>query len=303
MRRHPQGEHADDSVPLRLALTHTMPKIRSGKLLVIGGAEDKDEAHMRILPRLVELAGGRDARIMVCAVATEEPEETLREYAGVFRKLGAAAVDKVSLRDRTEGETETTLQALDKATCFFLTGGDQLRITTVLAGTTLGDRLRERHEREGLLIAGTSAGAAAMSGTMISGGEGGTVRRADVELSPGLGFWPGVTVDSHFDRSGRVHRVLAVFGQNPDILGVGIDEDTAVEVVPGQRFTVLGRRSVLVFDGRISHSNAADARPDEPMTLVGAKVHVLAAGYGFDLREKRVLLPDGRPAPDGGRGK
>ncbi len=147
------------------------------------------------------------------------------------------------------------------------------------------------------MVAGTSAGAAAMSGTMISGGEAGTVRRSDVELSPGMGFWPETTVDTHFDRSGRVHRLMAVFGQNPEVLGVGIDEDTAVEVTPGRRFTVLGKRSVMVFDGRVTHTNASRVEPDEPMALVGSTVHVLSAGYGFDLAEKRVILPDGGFAP------
>jgi cyanophycinase len=268
-----------------------------GRLLVIGGAEDADESDMRILPRLVEAAGAESSRIMVCAVASGEPVQSLRAYQTVLKKLKAAEVTSVSLRERAEGEDPKIIEALEGATAFFLTGGDQLRITSVLAGTSLGERLRARHLEEGLLLAGTSAGAAAMSATMISGGETGTVRRRDVELSPGLGFWPGAVVDTHFDRSGRVHRLMAVFGQNPELLGVGIDEDTAVEVTPGERFTVIGRRSVLVFDGRISHTNASDVEADEPMALVGSTVHVLAPGYGFDLELKRVILPDGSLAP------
>jgi len=272
-----------------------------GRLLVIGGAEDMDDDDMLILPRLVELAGGRKARLMVCAVATGEPEESLREYRKVFQKIGVADVASVALRDRAAGSDETTIQALEDATCFFMTGGDQLRITSVLAGTPLAELLRKRHVEDGLLVAGTSAGAAVMSFTMISGGEAGTVRRSDVDLSPGLGFWHGAVVDTHFDRSGRVHRLMSVFGQNPGVLGIGIDEDTAAEVIPGERFTVYGRRSVMVFDGRVSHTNAADVQDDEPMALVGSTVHVLPAGYGFDLQEKRVILPDGSRAPTGER--
>jgi cyanophycinase len=271
---------------------------RHGRLLVIGGAEDMDTDDMLILPRLVEIAGGGNARVMVCAVATGEPGESLREYRKVFRKIGVAELTSVALRDRSEGSDEKTLRALEAADCFFMTGGDQLRITSVLAGTPLADLIMRRHLEDGLLVAGTSAGAAAMSFTMIAGGQAGTVRRSDVDLSPGLGFWHGAVVDTHFDRSGRVHRLMSVFGQNPGILGIGIDEDTAAEVIPGERFTVLGRRSVMVFDGRVSHTNAADVGDDEPMALVGSTVHVLPAGYGFDLQEKRVILPDGSMAPD-----
>jgi len=269
-----------------------------GRLLVIGGAEDMDENDMCILPRLVELAGGSRSRIIVCAVASGSPEQSLRDYQKVLKKLGVGEVIPLSLRERKEGNRDEAVEMLDRATCFFMTGGDQLRITSVLAGTALAERLRKRHLEEGLLVAGTSAGAAAMSYTMISGGDAGTVRRSDVDLSPGLGFWQGSTIDTHFDRSGRVHRLMAVFGQNPEVLGIGIDEDTAAEVVPDHSFTVLGRRSVMVFDGRVTHSNAADVGPDEPMTLVGSTVHVLSAGYRFDLRQKRVILPNGDFAPD-----
>jgi cyanophycinase len=271
---------------------------RLGTLLVIGGAEDLDESDMRILPRLVELAGGRRARLMVCAVATSEPEASLEAHRKVFEKIGIAEYLPVSLRDRMAGEEPELLESLERATGFFMTGGDQLRITSTLAGTSFGERLRERFEEDGLVVAGTSAGAAAMSSTMIRGGEGGTVRRCDVELSPGLGFWRDTTVDTHFDRSGRVHRLMAVFGQNPELLGVGIDEDTAVEVEPGVKFTVLGKRAVLVFDGRVSHSNTSDTEPEDPIALIGSTLHVLPPGYGFDLRAKRAILPDGTLAPD-----
>lgn len=272
-------------------------KRRQGRLLVIGGAEDMDESDMRILPHLVEMAGGGKARLMVCAVATEDPEKSLREYRKVFERIGVAEVVPVSLRDRREGESEALLEDLDRVTGFFLTGGDQLRITSIMAGTSLGERLWQRFRQDGLLIAGTSAGAAAMSGTMIIGGPGSSVRRSDVELAPGLGYWRDVTVDSHFDRSGRVHRVMGVFGQNPGVLGVGIDEDTAVEVVPDERFTVLGRGVVMVFDGRVSHSSAAEAEAGDPLGLTDSTVHVLPAGYGFNLRTKRPVLPGGEELP------
>ena len=264
---------------------------RTGRLLVIGGAEDRDETDMKILPRLVKLAGGARARLLVCAVASEEPAPTLSAYKRVFEQIGAAEVHSAAIRDRDAGEHQRLLRALERATGVFLTGGDQLRITSVMAGTAFGDRLRERFDAEGLFVAGTSAGAAAMSATMIIGGDGGTVCRAAVDLAPGLGYWMESTVDTHFDRRGRVHRLMTVFAQNPDVLGVGIDEDTAAEIVAGKRLTVLGRGVVMVFDGRVSHSNTASVGHDEPLALTDARVHVLPAGYGFNLKTKRPILP------------
>jgi cyanophycinase len=265
---------------------------RMGRLLVIGGAEDKNPDCMHILPRLVELGGGTKARLLVCAVASEEPEPTLVAYKRLFEKMGVADVHSASLRDRSQGERKQLLQALERATGVFLTGGDQLRITSVMAGTTFGDRLHERFAREGLFVAGTSAGAAAMSATMIVGGDGGTVRRSDVELAPGLGYWAESTLDTHFNREGRVHRLMTVFAQNPDVLGVGLDEDTAAEVTAGSRFVVHGTGVVMVFDGRVTHSNTARVGDHEPLALTDAKIHVLPAGYGFDLRSKRPIIPD-----------
>jgi cyanophycinase len=264
---------------------------RTGPLLVIGGAEDRDAHDMRILPRLVALAGGPKARLLVCAVASEEPAPTLAAYKRVFEKIGVAEVHPAAIRDRDAGEHDRLLRALDRATGVFLTGGDQLRITSVMAGTAFGDRLRQRFDSEGLFVAGTSAGAAAMSATMIVGGDGGTVCRTAVDLAPGLGYWAESTVDTHFDRRGQVHRLMTVFAQNPEVLGIGIDEDTAAEVVPGKRLTVLGRGVVMVFDGRVTHSNTASAAPDEPLALTDARVHVLPPGYGFNLKTKRPVVP------------
>jgi len=170
-------------------------------------------------------------------------------------------------------------------------GGDQLRISSTLAGTPFEHRLRERFGAEGLLVAGTSAGAAAMSSTMIIRGEGGSVRRDAVELAPGLGYMRDVTIDTHFDRRGRIQRVMAIFAQNPATMGIGIDGDTAIEVLPSRRFNVIGSGVVFVFDGRVTHSRAAPVPPDAPLALTDVKVHVLPAGYGLNLKTKRPIIP------------
>ena len=270
-----------------------------GRLLVIGGGEDRgDQDTWCILPRLVEMAGGEQACILVCGTSSEEPERVERLYKEQFEKLNVREVFESSMHDRMDGQSGDLLDQVEDATAVFFTGGDQLRLTSLIAGTRFGQRVHERLWNEGLVVGGTSAGAAAMSSTMlVAGPKDGTVRRRDVTLAPGLGFWRDATIDTHFSQRGRVSRVLTVFGQNPQILGIGIDEDTAVEVTPGKEFTVLGRGAVLVFDGRVTHTSAPNVTDDEVITLTDSLVHVLGAGYGFDLTSKRPILRDGTRIP------
>ena len=263
-----------------------------GKLLIIGGHEQRNEEG-EILQRFVELSGGKKARIIVCAAATEKPEETLKEYQQVFKRLGAADVYTEPLTERADGESPELLEKLEKATGIFLTGGDQLRITTVMAGTCFSDEAKERLLDGILVLAGTSAGAAAMSSTMlIRSTEGGSVRRADIELAPGLGYWIDTVIDTHFNQRGRVHRLLAVFALNPQALGIGLDEDTAIEVSLGKGFRVLGSGAVTVFDGRVSYTNAEQAGEQGILSMSGVQIHVLAKDYGFDLQSMKLLTPE-----------
>jgi cyanophycinase len=265
-----------------------------GKLFVIGGAEDPDEDDMKILPRFLELCGGKRARIVVCGAPSETPKKKERTYDSLFGKLGAASVFEAGIEERHDAERPELVKAVESATGVFFTGGDQLRLTSTVAGTPFDECLRERLWRDRLVVGGTSAGAAAMSSTMvIRGPQDGTVRRSDVSLAPGLGLWRDAVIDTHFAQRGRVSRILTVFAQNPQVLGVGIDENTAVEVIPGEQFTVFGAGAVLVFDGKVTHSNAAERGPDEILALTDSLVHCLAEGYGFDLRTKRPILPDG----------
>ena len=132
---------------------------------------------------------------------------------------------------------------------------------------------------------------------IIGGPSDGTVRRSDVELAPGFGFWRDTVVDTHFNQRGRVHRLLTIFAHNPQILGVGIDENTALELVSGKYFTVIGEGAVMVFDGRVTHTNAPDRGYSETLAVTDSMVHVLAEGYGFNLETKRPILPDGVEIP------
>lgn len=276
---------------------HRVPR-RAGRMLVIGGAEDPDEKEMRILPKLVEMAGGKRARIIVCSSPSEEPEKKVDVYGRLFEKIGVAEVIPAPISDRKEADTPEMLEAAERATAVFFTGGDQLRLTALISGTKFGERIRERLYGDGLVVAGTSAGAAAASSVMIIGGsENGTVRREDVSLAPGLGYWRDTVVDTHFNQRGRVSRLMTIFAHNPNVLGIGIDENTAIDLVTGDRFTVIGQGVVMVFNGRVTHSNAPDAANDQTLAITDAVIHTLPDGYGFNLRTKRPILPGGEEIP------
>jgi cyanophycinase len=269
-----------------------------GRLLAIGGNEDKDEDSMTILPHFVKMCGGKDARILVCGTPSKQVSDKERTYRKLFEKIGVAEVMEPDVTRRGDGEEKELVEMVKRATGVFFTGGDQLRLTAIVAGTPFGNEIRHRIFNEGLVAGGTSAGAAAMSSTMfISSNSKGTVRRADVSLAPGLGYWRDTVVDTHFAQRGRVSRMLVVFAHNPQILGVGIDEDTAIEVEPGAGFKVLGSGAVFVFDGTVTHSNAPDAGDDDIIAMTDSAMHVLPDGYGFDLRTKRPILPDGKEIP------
>jgi cyanophycinase len=187
------------------------------------------------------------------------------------------------------------LAALDRATGVFFTGGDQLRITNLLGGTPADQALRRRHEA-GMVLGGTSAGAAMMSGTMIvSGASQASPRAGIVEVGPGMDFFRGVIIDQHFAKRGRSGRLLAALAQYPHLLGLGIDEDTAV-IARGDRFTVLGSGAVKVYDlGCVSFNNALELHESQHLTLCGVKLHVLADGAGFDLAARAPLPPQDAP--------
>src|SRR5947209_7707983 len=265
-----------------------------GRMLVIGGAEDPDEENMKILPYFVKMCGGKRARIVVCGTPSNKPLEKERKYGKLFKKIGVARVMEAHIKERVDGEQKELLEMLRHATGIFYTGGDQLRLTSTVAGTKFGEMVRERLYGNSLVVGGTSAGAAAMASTMlIDGSDDGTVRRQDIQLAAGLGYWRDVTVDTHFATRGRVNRLCVVFGENPQVLAIGIDENTAVDVRPGHSFEVIGEGAVFVFDGKVTHSNAAEVGDKDIIAITDVLMHVLRSGYRFDLRLKRPLKPDG----------
>ncbi|WP_407947631.1 cyanophycinase [Paradesulfitobacterium ferrireducens] len=260
-----------------------------GKLMIIGGAEDK-EGECRILRHFVAEAGGRESRITVLTAATEYPRQVGAQYEQLFSRLGAKEVDVLDVCDRSQANSEGLVQQLNKATGVFFTGGDQLRITGLLGGTLAGRALHRLYER-GVIIAGTSAGASVMSDTMIVGGEAGTPKKDTITMAPGLGLIRAVVIDQHFAQRGRIGRLLASVAQNPYVLGVGIDEDTAILVTENGEFTVVGSQTVTVVDASPSAStNVSESSPGQPLVLSPVFMHVLSEGYRFDLKRRVSLL-------------
>ncbi len=263
---------------------------RRSRLLVIGGAERYGPGGTEILRRFVEMAGGRAAELIVIATASAEPAVLEAEYATLFTRLGAGRVRALRLENRTQANEPAVVEALAAATGVFFTGGDQLRITTVLGGTRTDSALQTLVRAGTIVLGGTSAGAAMMSGTMILGGDGPGITRDSVRTGPGLEFLPGVLVDMHFAERGRLNRLLSAVALYPHELGLGIDEDTAI-LAEGDYFEVLGTGTVTVVDA----GAAADIRvpADGPIALTGVRVHVLPAGCGFELSSRRPSIADG----------
>jgi cyanophycinase len=270
-----------------------------GSVLVIGGAEDKVRDRL-ILGRFVALAGGADATIVVISSASSLGAEAGERYRRVFGELGVPRVHPIHAVTRAQANDDAAVLTLRDATGVFLTGGNQLRLASTIGGTRLADAVLERF-RHGAAIAGTSAGASAMSTHMIAfGASGATPKQRMAQLAAGLGVLPGVIVDQHFQQRNRLGRLLSLIAQNPSLLGLGIDEDTAGVVGPDHVLEVIGRGSVTIVDGAASETDAWDARGHRPLMISNVVLHSLPAGYRFDLRRRhRIATPSLRALPGG----
>jgi cyanophycinase len=257
-----------------------------GSLLIIGGREDKEKE--KTILRFLAKKVGKAGKIVVATVASGQPQGLFNDYERVFRGLGVRHVHHLTIESREEALFEARTSVLKDADCVFFTGGDQLKITSQIGDTPIFTRVLEIYEAGGI-IAGTSAGASVMSETMMVAGQNDASHRigAHLRLAPGLGLLPGVIVDQHFAERGRIGRLLGAIAQNPRILGLGIDEDSAVWVNRG-RFQVVGSGGVYVVDGsKVTFSNINEAEPDQPLCIYGVRLHVLNQSDRFDLKNRR----------------
>lgn len=258
-----------------------------GALFAIGGAEDKVKKRS-VLRQFVTAAGGDEARIVVVPTASALGPQIVDVYAAVFGALGAKEVLAIRPETRTDAADPAFTDPLDRATGIFMTGGNQLKLSGVVAGTPFGEAIRAAHERGGA-VGGTSAGASILAQHMIAFGRpGSTPRQRMGQLAAGLGLVEQAIIDQHFAQRNRYGRLLSLVAQSPALLGIGIDEDTAAIIEDGL-LRVTGRSVVTVIDGSRTVSNAHSAQRSAPLLVSGVQLHVLPQGAVFDLATRTLV--------------
>jgi cyanophycinase len=253
-----------------------------GTLIIIGGHEER-EGEAIILRAVAERAKG--GKLVIATLATEEPEETYREYHKAFTALGVKQMVHLDVTRREDLLHNPRTELMQGASVVFFTGGGQLRITTQFGGTRLCEQIQEFY-RHGGTIAGTSAGASVMSDTMLVSGGADSSHRVGSSLlmAPGLGYIKDVIIDQHFAERGRIGRLLGAVAQNPRFLGIGLDENTAIVVEKENRVRVLGAGAVYIVDGReVTCTNMDDDNEDRTLSIFNVRLHVLSQGDEFDL--------------------
>lgn len=257
-----------------------------GDLIIIGGAEDK-EGDKDILKKVCNSINKEEDIILIATIATEYPKEALEKYTKIFEGLGVKNIKGLNITEREDSLNEKNIELIKEASLIFFTGGDQLRITSLVGGTSIYDALKSASEN-GCIIVGTSAGASVMSDTMVVNGEDDeSPRKCTLKMAPGLGFVEGVMIDQHFAQRGRVGRLLTGIAQNPEVLGVGIDEDTALVVRDNGEAQVIGNGAVYFLDARnITYSNVSEQNYDEVLSMFNVNLHVLKEGDKFNLLRK-----------------
>jgi len=265
-------------------------KIR-GSLLLIGGSEDKD-GNREILKRFSQLVIEKDSYLVILTSATSEPESVGRDYQYIFKDLGVDIVKILNIDNRERASNKEYCKLVENASGIFFTGGDQLRITSIFGGSRISESLKKAYEA-GAIVAGTSAGASVVSDIMIVGGHGDDSPQLDsVNLASGLGLLEEVIIDQHFAQRGRINRLLMAIAYNPYILGIGIDEDTAIEISSDGFLVVRGSKTVTIVDGtNITYSNISEIKNKQPLALLDVKVHILPANYKYSLRNREIIIP------------
>lgn len=257
--------------------------------VAIGGGE-LAEAN-RVVETLIEpLNGNGKSRVLVLTVATNEPEKAVIKYNSLFRSQGIKHVDSIDVSERKDALSKTAIRKVDRADLLYFTDGDQLNITTLLGGSPLGDAINRRINN-GVVVAGTSAGAAMMSKWMIVSGDSDKAPNVGgVEIAPGMDLFDSMIIDTHFSQRGRHGRLLAAIAHFPQAIGLGLDERTAV-FVKGSKFKVIGDGVVTIMDGSSVTINDLPYRAEgDKVGIAGVTVDVLPEGYKYDIK-KRIAIP------------
>jgi cyanophycinase len=280
-----------------------------GKLIVIGGAVDKGSFTEKnyekeieknfnffergILKRIVtESEHKGDSRIEVITTASQVPEEVGHEYVKAFSYLGVSNVGVLGIITREEAGSDEICSRLEKANIIVFTGGDQLRLTSILGGTAVHKILLKKYSHELVVVAGTSAGAAACSNNMIyQGSAHEALLKGEIKITSGLGFIDDVIFDTHFVHRGRIGRLFQAVVSNPVVLGVGLGEDTGLLITEGKKMEAIGSGLVILVDGRnIKHTNITEVDMGAPISIENLTVHVMAIGDLYDLTDHKLTI-------------
>lgn len=281
-----------------------MPEIK-GKLIAIGGAEDKGTVlekalsihhnlnffGLGILRRIVEEAGGILARIEVVTTASMIPFEVGNNYLEAFGRIGCTNIGVMHIRTREDVQSEEYLNRIENCDSVMFTGGNQMRLTSIFGGTKFLRIVLNRYKTEPFVVAGTSAGAMAMSNTMIYEGDASKAHlKGEVKITTGLGFMQNVIFDSHFEKRGRFGRLSQAVGSNPSCIGIGLGEDTGMLITEGNKMEAIGSGMVVIIDGHdIRYSNIADIPEGNPMSVENIRVHLCAKGNGYLVYERKFI--------------
>ncbi|RYZ55791.1 MAG: cyanophycinase [Sphingobacteriales bacterium] len=275
-----------------------------GYLVSVGGAEDKGTDlekgiiqrnrlnffELGILKTIISLIKeGETPKVEVITTASSIPDEVAENYLDAFSKLGCADIGHLRIRNREDAGRPEYLERLMKCNCIMLSGGNQLRLSSIFGGTEFLDRLREKYYLEHFVIAGTSAGAMAMSNTMIYEGNAASAHlKGEVKITTGLGLMQNVIIDSHFDKRGRFNRLAQAVAAYPGAIGIGLGEDTGIVVTEGVHLKAIGSGSVVIIDGRsIEYNNIADIELGRPISVENMIIHLMSSGDVYNLENRQ----------------
>lgn len=277
----------------------------NGILVSVGGAEDKGTDlekgivernrlnffELGILKNIISLTGVTDPTVEVITTASSIPDEVAENYIDAFSKLGCKKIGHLRIRDREDAAKAEYIERLRACDCIMFSGGNQLRLSSIFGGTEFLDILKQRLHDEHFVIGGTSAGAMAMSNTMIYEGSADKAHlKGEVKITTGLGFLQNVIIDSHFDKRGRFNRLAQAVAANPGAIGIGLGEDTGVVVTEGHNLKAIGSGSVVIIDGKnIDYNNIADIRTGEPISVENIIVHIMSSGDVYNLQNRTFV--------------
>lgn len=273
----------------------TTRKIPKGLIVAVGGAEDKEQ-DLSLLKTMVSLIkkGERESiRIELITTASEIPEEVGEIYDKAFSMIDNTSLGFLHIKNREEANDPSLVQRIRDADIIYFSGGDQLRITSILGGSPFLIEIRKKYFNEFCIVAGTSAGASAMSETMIYDGEASeALLKGAVHMTGGIGLISRVIIDSHFIKRGRFSRLMQIISTHPGKIGIGLGEDTGVVIEKGRYIKAIGSGLVVIFDGQhLRYTNIADISDGDAIAIENIHIHTIVKGYGYDLEERKYLKP------------